>query len=288
MSLSAAEPTTSQMVNINESTAILSTVAGPNLKLPYQGLISMPATPPSLIEIASEDVISAQSQEIIIISDDDDDSDNDDDDDEVISKRTSSDMEYVPSEDDDSNFESELSSSDVTEPSLAVDTFAHDVITLEEDNASENEVLASLQDSAGEHRKQTQLSRVLAEQQVDFTELVTFQPSVTSVGHARKMKWVTQLWESFCDKYGKDKYPMEVDTVFGFLLFIGIYCDYAISSIENVIIPKLKEVHVKHCGEKVFKDVKSKCKEAMQLIKQQRSTELHDKVDKDSAIASDV
>jgi integrase len=121
-----------------------------------------------------------------------------------------------------------------------------------------------------------------------YDALIQPRSVVQTPSQVRKYNWAKQLWESFCQIYNLACYPISGDTVYGFFMHLGETCDYAVSSLENVIYPKLQQLYKDKCHAPMPDLMCARYRDALRTIKQGKKESPFQKVGKDAAIASDV
>ena len=60
----------------------------------------------------------------------------------------------------------------------------------------------------------------------------------------RKQKWVLSMYEQFCRRTGKQELlPFNIPHVCGFIRFLAVFCHYALTGIEQVIVPTIRRIN---------------------------------------------
>lgn len=71
----------------------------------------------------------------------------------------------------------------------------------------------------------------------------------------KKHEWVTTIYKDFAEYVKVDMWPITADCAAWFVRVLGLEVKYAISSIEDVIIPSLKRLNRDKTGQAVDSDV---------------------------------
>lgn len=82
-------------------------------------------------------------------------------------------------------------------------------------------------------------------------------------------------------------FPLQKEIVAGFIRFLGLEAKYAIGSIEDVIVPALKRLHVENTDEAVPLEVTKFISQAVRDLKNSKSP-INKPDGKEAAIISDV
>ena len=86
----------------------------------------------------------------------------------------------------------------------------------------------------------------------------------------RKHTWVIKLYESFTSAFDVEPFPLNAVVASGFVRFLGLEAKYAVGSIEDVIVPSLKRLHVERCDSEVESEVHQHLARAIRDVKNSR------------------
>ena len=103
----------------------------------------------------------------------------------------------------------------------------------------------------------------------------------------KKHDWVIKLYEAFSEHAGIDAWPLHGVNVAWFIRFLGLEAKYAVSSIEDVIMPSLKRLHIEHCNEAPSTEVVQYMSQALKDVKNSKA-QLKGSEGKEPAIYPDV
>lgn len=130
----------------------------------------------------------------------------------------------------------------------AFDNISMDVIT--------NRPEPSLVESNADERNPSTVSLTRADEALQYLspERVT---SLLATGARysestlKKHTWVMKLYSGFCSALDVEPWPLDPVIASGFVRFLGLDAKYAIASVEDVIVPSLKRMHMEHCDEAI-------------------------------------
>lgn len=93
------------------------------------------------------------------------------------------------------------------------------------------------------------LERALHGIQSDARSEIFTRGSLYSPETLRKHSWTKKLYETFCRRFHLTPWPLESESVNGFIRFLGEQAGYRYGSIRDVIIPSLKRMNREHIRE---------------------------------------
>lgn len=103
----------------------------------------------------------------------------------------------------------------------------------------------------------------------------------------KKHDWVIKMYEAFSERASIDAWPLHGVNVAWFIRFLGLEAKYAVSSIEDVIMPSLKRLHIEHCNEAPSTEVVQYMSQALKDVKHSKA-QLKGSEGKEPAIYPDV
>lgn len=104
----------------------------------------------------------------------------------------------------------------------------------------------------------------------------------------KKHSWVIRLYEGFMKNYLKvEPWPLDPVSSAAFIRFLGLHIKYAVSSIEDVIIPSLKRINIEKSQEGNSGELVDYFSQALRDIKGSRN-QLRLSATKEPAIVPDV
>jgi hypothetical protein len=103
----------------------------------------------------------------------------------------------------------------------------------------------------------------------------------------RKNQWVVKLYYGFCQTLECSPWPLTSSNSAGFVRFLGLEAKYAVGSVEDVVIPSLKRLHVVNTSLSVPADVHLALSQALRDVKNSKSS-LRPALSKEPAISPDV
>jgi 3-methyladenine DNA glycosylase AlkC len=103
----------------------------------------------------------------------------------------------------------------------------------------------------------------------------------------KKHSWVIRIYEGFCQALNISAWPLDKVYASGFVRFLGLEAKYAIGSIEDVIIPSLKRLHMEKTDQAVSLEISQFMSQALKDIKNSKS-QLDCTEGRDAAIITDV
>jgi hypothetical protein len=103
----------------------------------------------------------------------------------------------------------------------------------------------------------------------------------------RKHVWVQKIYEAFSKRSNIDCWPLKGKNVTWFIRFLGLEVNYAIGSIEDVIIPSLKRIHRQSTGREVSTKLSKLISQALKHVKTS-SARRKGSEGKDAAIYADI
>lgn len=108
-----------------------------------------------------------------------------------------------------------------------------------------------------------------------------------SASTLKKHGWVTKMYENFISAFSFEAWPLDPAIVSGFIRFLGLEACYAVSSIEDVIIPSLKRLNIEKTGSDITLECSQFISQALKDVKNSKSS-LYSSEGKDPAIIPDV
>lgn len=103
----------------------------------------------------------------------------------------------------------------------------------------------------------------------------------------KKHVWVMKLYSGFCTALEVEPWPLDPVISSGFVRFLGLDAKYAVASIEDVIVPSLKRMHIENCDEAVPTEVSQYLSQAIRDVKNSK-THIRGSDGKEPAIVNDV
>jgi hypothetical protein len=103
----------------------------------------------------------------------------------------------------------------------------------------------------------------------------------------KKHCWVEPMYSGFCSNIDQEPWPLDGPTAAAFIRWLGMDVEYAISSIEDVILPSLKRMTEERTGEAPIQLVNDHLSQALKDLKNKRK-DLLTSQGKDAAIIDDV
>jgi len=83
----------------------------------------------------------------------------------------------------------------------------------------------------------------------------------------KKHIWVIKLYQAFSERSGIVPFPLDARHAAWFIRMIGLEADYAVGSIEDVIIPSLKRIHREMTGMDTSAEINASLAQALKDIK---------------------
>lgn len=147
----------------------------------------------------------------------------------------------------------------------------------------QEDMLDTIMSSPRSTRAETAMSTMSEE---DFSRLMSTGARY-SASTLRKHTWVIKIYEPFTKAYEYAAWPMHPMVGSAFINFMSMTAKYAISSIEDVVIPSLKRLNIEKTGKEISDECNDYLSQALKNAKRDAKS-LKTVNSKSPAIAADV
>lgn len=106
-------------------------------------------------------------------------------------------------------------------------------------------------------RRKTRLEVGLSETTAEEAELFKAEPLRYRPSTLKKHTWVKRIFDVFTTDKGKEPFPFDKEVLSVFIRTCGYKARYTLASIENIIIPSLKRMHLEKLGLAVPSEINS-------------------------------
>ena len=133
----------------------------------------------------------------------------------------------------------------------------------------------------------TRASRALQSLSHDWLNTLTPSRNRWSDATLKKHAWVFTMYENFVSGYDKEPWPMDSQFTYAFVHFLASEANYAITTIEDIIISSLKRINIEQTGHEITKEVQEAFAKGIKEVKRSyKKYQLH--YGKEPAIIYDV